>query len=53
MTRLGLVLIIVLAVVGAASAQDVFDRVEHGYADNDGVRIHYASLGDGPLVRKG
>ncbi len=50
MTRLGLVLIIVLAVVGAASAQDVFDRVEHSYADNDGVRIHYASLGEGPLV---
>ena len=43
-------LIIVLAVVGAASAQDVFDRVEHSYADNDGVRIHYASLGEGPLV---
>ncbi len=26
------------------------DRVEHGYADSDGVRIHYASLGEGPLV---
>jgi len=50
MTRLGWMLIIVLAVVGAASAQDVFDRVEHSYADNDGVRIHYASLGEGPLV---
>jgi epoxide hydrolase 4 len=24
--------------------------VEHGYATNDGVRIHYASLGKGPLV---
>ena len=50
MTRLGFVLIIVVAVVSAASAQDVFNRVEHGYADNAGVRIHYASLGDGPLV---
>ena len=50
MTRLGWMLIIVLAVVGAASAQDVFARVEHSYADNDGVRIHYASLGEGPLV---
>jgi pimeloyl-ACP methyl ester carboxylesterase len=28
-----------------AGAMDVFDRVTHGYADNDGVRIHYASLG--------
>lgn len=28
-----------------------FDReVEHGYADADGVRIHYAALGKGPLI---
>ena len=26
------------------------DRVEHGYADSNGVRIHYAALGEGPLV---
>jgi pimeloyl-ACP methyl ester carboxylesterase len=26
------------------------DSVEHRYADNDGVRIHYAVLGEGPLV---
>ena len=24
--------------------------MEHGYADNDGVTIHYVSLGEGPLV---
>lgn len=29
----------------AAAESDVFDRVDHGYADNDGVRIHYATLG--------
>ena len=30
---------------------DVFDRVKHGYATSqDGVKIHYASLGSGPLV---
>lgn len=30
---------------------DVFDRVMHGYATSDGgVKIHYASLGKGPLV---
>lgn len=29
---------------------DVWDRVEHAYADADGVRIHYAALGQGPLV---
>jgi pimeloyl-ACP methyl ester carboxylesterase len=35
----------------SAAAVDVFDRVEEGYADNDGVRIHYATLGRrGPLL---
>lgn len=35
----------------SAAAADVFNRVEHGYADNDGVRIHYATLGRrGPLL---
>jgi pimeloyl-ACP methyl ester carboxylesterase len=30
---------------------DVFDRVQHGYAVSDGgVKIHYATLGAGPLV---
>src|SRR4051794_41014903 len=31
---------------------DVEERVEHGYAENatDGARIHYAALGEGPLV---
>jgi len=29
---------------------DIFDRVQHGYADNNGVRIHYAAVGSGPLV---
>ena len=29
---------------------DVWDEVTHGYADSDGVKIHYATLGRGPLV---
>ena len=34
-----------------ARQADVFDRVTHGYAVSDsGVKIHYASLGQGPLV---
>jgi pimeloyl-ACP methyl ester carboxylesterase len=32
------------------ASSDVFDRVEHGYAESGGVKIHYASLGEGPLV---
>ena len=41
-----------LAVVATSEAQplDLVDRVEHGYADNDGVKIHYVTLGEGPLV---
>jgi len=34
----------------AVHANDVYDRVEHGYADSDGVKIHYATMGEGPLV---
>ena len=44
-----------LFLVGTAAAappqDDLFDRVKHGYATSEGgVRIHYASLGEGPLV---
>jgi len=34
----------------AAYAADIEPRVTHGYADSNGVKIHYASLGKGPLV---
>jgi pimeloyl-ACP methyl ester carboxylesterase len=33
-----------------ASAHDLDSRVEHHTADSNGVRIHYAALGEGPLV---
>jgi epoxide hydrolase 4 len=33
-----------------AGADDIESRVKHGYADNNGVKIHYATLGSGPLV---
>jgi len=45
--------LVVLALFGSffASAQaDILDEVEHGYADNNGVKIHYATVGEGPLV---
>ncbi len=29
---------------------DLYERVERGHADSDGVKIHYASVGEGPLV---
>ena len=39
-----------LFVCGSATAEDVFDRVEHHQADSDGVSIHYVTLGEGPVV---
>ncbi len=39
------------APASSASLSPDFDRrVEHRYADNEGVGIHYAVLGEGPLV---
>jgi pimeloyl-ACP methyl ester carboxylesterase len=44
-------LVLALALVGeAAEARDVYHRVRDGYAESDGVRIHYATLGRGPLI---
>ena len=38
-------------IAGQAPKPDVFDRVTHGYATSEGgVKIHYATLGSGPLV---
>jgi len=37
-------------VAGSANPLALDDRVEHRFADNAGVRIHYALVGDGPLV---
>lgn len=30
--------------------KDLVDRVKHGYAKNNRVKIHYATLGEGPLM---
>lgn len=41
-----------IALLGAARgmAADIFDQVEHHHVDNGGVKIHYVTLGRGPLV---
>ena len=45
------VLLVALLVSSALAApKDVFTRVRDGYADNAGVRIHYVTLGRGPLI---
>ena len=43
----------VALVLGAAPtsfAGDFADRVTHEFADSDGVKIHYAKAGEGPLI---
>lgn len=42
--------LIVLTCWSTFLSADLLDEVEHGYADNDGVKIHYATVGEGPLV---
>ncbi len=39
-----------LALVAGHAMADIADVVDHRYADSDGVRIHYAVTGEGPLV---
>ena len=41
---------LLLALACTALAADIDTRVEHGYADSNGVKIHYTSLGKGPLI---
>ncbi|MBI2422779.1 MAG: alpha/beta hydrolase [Candidatus Hydrogenedentes bacterium] len=50
MKKCALTVLVVLALGLSAGAQGILDKVEHGFADNNGVKIHYASLGEGPLV---
>lgn len=41
---------VLLAASSAGAADDGLDGIEHGYADNGGVKIHYVALGEGPLL---
>ena len=34
----------------STNAADLHERVKHGFADSNGVKIHYVTLGKGPLV---
>jgi len=43
-------LLLPLALLSSQAHADIWNEVEHGYAHNDEVRIHYATLGEGPLV---
>ena len=49
-TAFGLMLFQGLLLGAPCLAAGILDRVSHGYTDSDGVKIHHASLGEGPLV---
>lgn len=52
MLKYGIILAVCLLAPVAALANDadIFDAVEHHYADNDGVKLHYVTLGQGDPV---
>lgn len=39
-----------LAGVTASAQADIMDEVDTGHVDNEGVSIHYATMGEGPLL---
>tara|TARA_Y100000588_G_scaffold61670_1_gene60920 strand:+ start:884 stop:1792 length:909 start_codon:yes stop_codon:yes gene_type:complete len=45
-----LAFISLLAFGSKTNAAELHERVKHGFADSNGVKIHYATLGKGPLV---
>ncbi len=45
MARLFTAALFAVALIQPAWGKDMFDRVQHRYADNDGVRLHYAVAG--------
>jgi pimeloyl-ACP methyl ester carboxylesterase len=47
---LNLFVLCLLGVVSAHGNAEIMSEVRHGYVDNNGVKIHYATVGSGPLV---
>ena len=46
----GAAALLVAAAVSPVLAAGIDDKVTHGYADSNGVKIHYAKMGSGPLI---
>ena len=42
--------ILIVLLSGTVFGGDIYDRVSHHYASNDGVKIHYVSVGEGPVL---
>ncbi len=50
MKTCGAAALLVAAAASPVLAAGIDDRVTHGYADSNGVKIHYAKMGSGPLI---
>ena len=49
--RLFIILLLSFPTLLASQSSDTFlDEVQHAFADNNGVKIHYVSIGEGPLI---
>lgn len=48
--RAQLILVCLCLAAGTLQASDFESRVKQGYADSNGVKIHYATIGSGPLI---
>ncbi len=46
----GLLAVLLFLSTSVLAKDDLEKRVKHDYADSNGVKIHYASLGKGPLI---
>lgn len=49
-TYLAGLLVLAILISSSEARGQIWDEVDHGYAENGDVRIHYASIGEGPLV---
>ena len=49
-SRIATLAIAFCAFIPQSAVADIWADVTHGYADHNGVKIHYATLGEGPLV---
>ncbi len=48
--KLVLSALLLFSATAFAASTDFEQKVEHGYADSNGVKIHYATIGKGPLI---
>lgn len=47
---LAIAALMALAIAPSGAENGLWEKVEHGFADSDGVKIHYVTIGEGPLV---